>query len=71
MNGDSQHQESTEEKTEPIIKSSKEIMTLLKNDNIKIEEVSNYHIYSIADNDLPKLSADRLEYTLSGKGIST
>ena len=40
-------------------------MTLLKRDNIKIDEVADYHIYPIADNDTPMLSADRLEYTLS------
>ena len=51
---------------EQIIKNSKEIMNLLSRDNIKIEEVSDYHIYPIADNDTPMLSADRLEYTLSG-----
>lgn len=66
MNGDSEHQESTEERTEQIIKNSKEIMNLLERDNIKVEEVSDYHIYPIADNDTPRLSADRLEYTLSG-----
>ena len=49
-----------------IIKNSKEIMELLERDNIKVEEVSDYHIYPIADNDTPRLSADRLEYTLSG-----
>jgi HD superfamily phosphohydrolase len=65
MNGDSEHQESTEERTEQIIKDSKEIMSLLKRDNIRIDEVSDYHIYPIADNDSPKLSADRLEYSLS------
>lgn len=66
MNGDSEHQESTEERTEQIIKDSKEIMKLLERDSIKVEEVSDYHIYHIADNDTPRLSADRLEYTLSG-----
>ena len=66
MNGDSEHQESTEERTEQIIRNSKEIMRLLDRDNIKLEEVSDYHIYPIADNDTPKLSSDRLEYTLSG-----
>ncbi len=65
MNGDSEHQESTEERTEEIIKSSKEIMKLLEKDGIKVEEISNYHIYPIADNDTPKLSADRFEYTFS------
>lgn len=46
-----------------MIKNSKEIMALLKIDNIKLEEVNDYHIYPIADNDSPKLSSDRLEYT--------
>ncbi|MCI8654450.1 MAG: hypothetical protein HFJ48_01030 [Clostridia bacterium] len=66
MNGDSEHQESTKERTEQIIRNSKEIMKLLTRDNIRLEEVYDYHIYPIADNDTPKLSADRFEYTLSG-----
>ena len=69
MNGDSERQESTEDLTEDIIKNSKEIMDLLKRDNIKLEEVSDYHIYPIADNDTPKLSADRFEYTFAN-GLS-
>ena len=40
-------------------------MALLKRDNIEISEIDNYHLYPIADNDTPKLSADRLEYSLS------
>ena len=65
MNGDYKKQESTEELTTQIISGSKEIISLLKRDGIKIEEVDNYHIYPIADNDTPMLSADRLEYTFS------
>lgn len=65
LNGDYLTQESTEDLTTDIIKNSKELMALLKRDNIKIEEVNDYHIYPIADNDTPKLSADRLEYSLS------
>lgn len=65
MNGDHEKQESTEELTTQIIENSKEIMELLDRDGIKLEEVCDYHIYPIADNDTPKLSADRLEYTLS------
>ena len=65
MNGDYKKQESTEELTTQIISKSKEIMSLLKRNGIKIEEVDNYHIYPIADNDTPMLSADRLEYTFS------
>ena len=65
LNGDYMTQESTEDLTSKIIGSSKEIMDLLKRDNIKLEEVEDYHIYPVADNDTPKLSADRLEYSLS------
>ena len=65
MNGDSEKQESTEERTTDIIKNSKEIMTLLARDEIKLEEVNDYKIYPVADNDTPKLSADRFEYTFS------
>ena len=65
LNGDYMTQKSTEDLTTEVIKQSKEIMTLLKRDNIDITEVDNYHLYPIADNDTPKLSADRLEYSLS------
>lgn len=65
LNGDYMTQESTEDLTSKIISNSKEIMDLLKRDNIKLEEVDDYHIYPVADNDTPKLSADRLEYSLS------
>ena len=41
-------------------------MSYLKRDNIRIDEISDYHVYPIADNDSPRLSADRFEYTLSG-----
>ena len=65
LNGDYMTQESTEDLTTNIIKNSKEIMKLLERDNIDVQEIDNYHIYPIADNDTPKLSADRLEYSLS------
>ncbi|MBQ8891710.1 MAG: HD domain-containing protein [Bacilli bacterium] len=65
MNGDFEQQESTEDLTEKLILESQEIMNLLKRDKIDIDSVSDYHIYPIADNDTPRLSADRLEYTLS------
>lgn len=63
LNGDAEKQESTEEQTLEVIRNSKEIMNLLKRDNIQLEEISDYKIYPIADNETPKLSADRLEYT--------
>ncbi len=65
MNGDGERQESLELLTSKFIEDSKEIMQLLKRDNIKLEEVDNYHIYPIADNDSPRLAADRLEYSFS------
>lgn len=65
MNKDYEKQESTEDLTRTMILESEEIMKLLKRDNISIDEVADYHIYPIADNDTPMLSADRLEYTLS------
>ena len=65
MNGDSETQESTEELTFEILKNSKEINHLLTRDNIKLEEVCDYKIYPLCDNDLPKLSADRFEYNFS------
>ncbi len=65
MNKDYEKQESTEELTTKIISESRGIMDLLNRDGISINEVSNYHIYPIADNDTPKLSSDRLEYTFS------
>lgn len=65
LNGDYMTQESTEDLTTDMIKKSDEITKLLKRDGIEISEVDNYHIYRIADNDTPKLSADRLEYSLS------
>ena len=65
MNKDYEKQESTEELTTEIISESKEIMNLLNRDGIKVEEIADYHIYPIADNDTPMLSSDRLEYTLS------
>ena len=65
MNGDSEHQESTEERTEQTIRNSEKIMNLLERDGITVEEVCDYHIYPIADNDTPRLSADRFEYTFS------
>ena len=65
LNGDYIKQESTEDLTRETILNSKEIMTLLKRDNIKVDEVCDYHIYPIADNDTSKLSSDRLEYSLA------
>lgn len=65
LNGDYETQESTEELTIEIIRNSEEIMSLLNRDGITLDEVKDYKIYPIADNNTPRLSADRLEYTFS------
>lgn len=58
-------QESTELDTVRLLKQSKECMSLLTQHGISLDEVKDYHRYPIADNDSPKLSSDRLEYTLT------
>ncbi|MCR4965337.1 MAG: hypothetical protein K6A41_06735 [Bacteroidales bacterium] len=64
LNGDHERQESTEDTTESVIAESPELMKLLTEMNLTLEDVADYHLYPIADNDTPRLSADRLEYTL-------
>jgi HD superfamily phosphohydrolase len=64
LNGDYIKQESTEEKTNSILSNSDEIVSNLKQLDLTVDQVSDYHLYPIADNDTPRLSADRLEYTL-------
>lgn len=68
LQGDHLTQASTEDKTLSFIENSREITDLLKKHHIFIEDVSDYHKYPIADNDIPMLSADRLEYTI-GNGF--
>jgi HD superfamily phosphohydrolase len=58
------YQEATEENVEEILNNSVEIKAILEKYNIRIGEVIDYKIYEIADNNSPKLSADRLEYNL-------
>jgi len=65
MNGDYEKQESTEELTSKMIAESEEIMNLLERDGVKLEEVADFHSYPIADNETPKICADRLEYTFT------
>lgn len=64
LHGDHLRQESTEEGTEEWIAGNRECRRLLKQYGLTLEQVSDYHIYPVADNPAPALSADRLEYTL-------
>ncbi len=63
MKGDYLVQEATEGKTHAIISSSDAICECLSKMGLSVAEVSDYHIYPIADNKTPQLSADRLEYS--------
>ena len=64
MNGDYLKQESTEAGTEEIILGTPEFQILLEGLGIDPPDVCDYHRYPVADNDPPRLSADRLEYSL-------
>ncbi len=64
LRGDALRQEATESGTAELILGSGEICRILERLEIPVEQVLDYHRYPIADNDAPRLSADRLEYTL-------
>lgn len=65
MHQDYLKQEYTENETKNILMNDPVISRQLQKDGLHLEEVCDYHIYPIADNDSPRLSSDRLEYTLS------
>lgn len=64
LHGDHMKQESTEKTTLGTIASAPDLVAILDGLGLKPEDVSDYHLFPIADNDTPRLSADRLEYTL-------
>ena len=64
LKGDYLKQEATEADTERFILSSPDLLCTLEQHGLSLSSVKDYHIYPIADNDSPKLSADRLEYSL-------
>lgn len=68
LRGDALRQEATESGTAELIRGSADIARLLQGLEIPVEQVLDYHRYPIADNDAPRLSADRLEYTLGNLG---
>ena len=61
-NGDALTQESTENENESMLRNDDALCAMLKSDGISIDAVADYHVYPLADNKLPRLSADRLEY---------
>ena len=64
LKGDYLAQEATEAGTEATIRTSQELCAVLKKCGLTVDEVKDYHRYPVADNDSPRLSADRLEYSL-------
>lgn len=61
-NGDALTQESTEDKNAAMIRSDAELAAAFAQDGLTAADVDDYHKYSICDNEVPQLSADRLEY---------
>lgn len=64
LRGDYLVQESTEDGTAAIIAGDEALQSILRAHGLSTDDVCDYHRYPIADNDSPRLSADRLEYTL-------
>lgn len=60
--GDALTQTVTEGPTAAIIRGDSALQKLLAEDGLTSKMVEDYHIYPIADNEIPQLSADRLEY---------
>ena len=64
LNGDHLNQESTEAGTEDLLRRCPALLALLERDGVAVEDAADYHRFPLADNPSPRLSADRLEYTL-------
>ncbi len=60
--GDALTQTATEEDNLSLVRRDKDLARLLEQDGLTIEQVEDYHKYPVADNEIPQLSADRLEY---------
>lgn len=64
LNGDRMKQESTETGIEEIVAGSNSLMKILKENGLNVHDVCDHHRYPLLDNEKPRLSADRLEYTI-------
>ncbi len=60
--GDALTQTTTESENEALLKNDEALRKLLQEDGLTVQQISDYHIYPVADNEIPQLSADRLEY---------
>ena len=61
MNKDYEKQESTEEKTEEILRNDSYLLECLRQDAISVDDIIDFKKYSIVDLDRPMLCADRLD----------
>lgn len=64
LHGDYLRQESTENATASVIRNTDQLCAVLRKYGLTVASVEDYHRYPVADNEAPRLSADRLEYTL-------
>ena len=74
LRGDYLEQTATESGTAERIRSDPALAAALRACDLRAEEVEDYHRYPIADNDAPRLSADRLDYSCGNAlnfGLST
>ena len=60
--GDALTQTVTEQDTKSLVHNDKELAGLLAQDGLTAADIDDYHRYPVADNEIPQLSADRLEY---------
>ena len=60
--GDALTQTATEAPNESLLKNDGALCGLLAEDGLTVDQICDYHIYPVADNEIPQLSADRLEY---------
>ncbi len=60
--GDALTQTATEQDTKSLLHNDKALAELLSQDGLSAEDIDDYHRYPVADNEIPQLSADRLEY---------
>ena len=60
--GDALTQTATEESNAALIKNDRKLARLLAADGLTASEICDYHLYPVADNEIPHLGADRLEY---------
>lgn len=60
--GDTLRQIATESANERMVIDDVQLAAVLASDGLYGRDVNNYHLYPVCDNEVPRLSADRLEY---------